>query len=515
MRSLAPSAAALFLTSGLACLPAPLRAQATPSNAPGIMQRLRPAARIVGRPDTAFTIEERMRHYHVPGVSVAIVQDMRVAYAAGFGVTEYGGRVPIDTATLLLAGSISKPVFASGVLALVEQGKLTLDDDINGFLTSWRLPGSRFTEREKVTLRRLLTHSAGLTVWGFPGYRVDAALPTVPQILDGASPANTRAVRNDTIPGARWLYSGGGFTIAQLAATDVTGEALPSLMQRLVLAKADMRHSTYANPPPPAQASRAATGHEQPDTPVPGRFHVYPEMAAAGLWTTASDLARWAIAITRAYRGEPNGVISTAMARQMLTTQVTAQAPYNGVWGLGVALAGEGQTLAFSHGGRDEGFVAQFTMYPEKGVGLFVLMNGVNGGLIGEITRAFQESYGLPSQPRREKTLGAPSPGALADAVGRYLLPGDDSTEIIVSRTGDELWLRVPRAAIELRLLPAGGDTWFDVDTGSDWKFERDADGDMQALVRTTPGGGTARAARVRPSPSGARSPVDARHWAA
>ncbi|MGH7554498.1 MAG: serine hydrolase domain-containing protein, partial [Longimicrobiales bacterium] len=389
----------LLLATALAHLPAPLLAQATSSDAVSIVQRLRPVARIAGRPDTAFRIEDRMRHFHVPGVSIAIVQDMRIAYAAGFGVTEFGAGVPVDTTTLFLAGSISKPVFTSGALALVEQGKLTLDDDINRYLTTWRVPDSRFTEREKVTLRRLLTHSAGLTVWGFPGYRTDAPLPTVPQILDGTPPANTRAVRNDTFPGARWLYSGGGFTIAQLAASDVAREDFPSLMQRLVLAKADMRHSTYQNPPPTTHAPRAASGHERIDTPVPGRFHVYPEMAAAGLWTTASDLARWAIAIARAYRGEPNGIISPAMAKQMLTTQVTAQPPYNGIWGLGVGLSGTGETLAFSHGGRDEGFVAQFMMYPEKGVGLFILMNGVNGGFIAEIMRAFQETYGLPSPP--------------------------------------------------------------------------------------------------------------------
>jgi CubicO group peptidase (beta-lactamase class C family) len=465
--------------------------------AASIVHRLRPVARIAGRPDTAFDIEDRMRHFHVSGVSIAIVENMRIAYAAGLGVTEFGGATRVDTTTLFLAGSISKPVFASGALALVEQGKLTLDDDINRYLESWRVPESRFTEREKVTLRRLLTHSAGLTVWGFPGYHVDAPLPTVPQILDGTPPANTRAVRNDTFPGARWLYSGGGFTIAQLAASDVADEDFPSLMQRLVLSKADMRHSTYSNPPPPSHAVRAASGHERLDTPVPGRFHVYPEMAAAGLWTTAADLARWAITIARAYRGEPSGIISPAMAKQMLTRQVTAQPPYNGIWGLGVGLAGTGETLVFSHGGRDEGFAAQFWMYPERGVGLFVMMNGVNGGLVGEILRAFEERYGLPSTPRPEKTLVTPSAQSIADAVGRYRFPGNDSVEVVVTRRGDQLWIRVPFIGSERRLLPQRADSWFDLESANDWTFERDAQGRVQALVRKTPGG-TTRAARIQ-----------------
>jgi len=485
----------LPLITALALLPGPLCAQDTNGSAATIVQRLRPAVRIAGRPDTAFSISDRMRHYHVPGVSIAIVQDLDIAHAAGYGVTEFGGSVNVDTATLFLAGSMSKPVFASGALALVEQGRLTLDDDINRFLKSWQVPESRFTTTEKVTLRRLLTHSAGLTVWGFPGYRIDAPLPTIPQILDGVSPANTEAVRNDTIPGARWLYSGGGITIAQLAASDVTGEDFPALMKRLVLSRADMPHSTFENPPPATHAARAASGHERPDTPVPGRFHVYPEMAAAGLWTTASDLARWSITISRTFRGEPSGVISPALARQMLTTQVTAQPPYNGVWGLAVGLSGKDESLAFSHGGRDEGFVGQLMMYPATGLGIVILMNGVNGGLMAEILRAFQEAYGLDQDPRPEKTLGSATATAMADAVGRYRL--ENGPEITLTRRQDQLWMEISQTAMERALFARGGEVWFDLDTGADWALERDAAGRVQALVRTPLSGNPTRAVRT------------------
>jgi CubicO group peptidase (beta-lactamase class C family) len=170
-------------------------------------------------------------------VSLAVVDNFKIVYASGFGVTEFGGNKLVDTSTLFLAGSISKPVFATGVLQLVEQGKLSLDADINSELKSWKLPDSRFTQTEKVTLRRLLTHSAGLTIWGFPGYEMGTPIPTVPQVLDSAGPANTGPVRSDTFPGARWRYSGGGITIAQLMSTDVTGEPFPALMKRLVLDK--------------------------------------------------------------------------------------------------------------------------------------------------------------------------------------------------------------------------------------------------------------------------------------
>src|SRR5439155_18584419 len=328
----------------------------------------------------------------------------------------------VDTTTLFLAGSISKPVFASGFLRLAEDRKISLDADINTLLKSWHLPESKFTEREKVTPRRLLTHSAGLTVWGFPGYALDSLIPTVQQLLDGVPPANTVAVRNDTIPGARWLYSGGGMTILQLASTDITGEDFPSMMRRLMLQPAGMTRSTYENPLPVNRRQEAASGHERIDTPVPGGFHVYPEMAAAGLWTTASDLARWAIALSRSYRGEPGGVLSTSMAKQMLSKQMQQRPPFGtGYWGLGVAVAGEGDSLQFAHGGRDEGFVADMFMRPNRGRGLVIMMSGVAGGLAAEIERAFAEEYGFGAPPRVTRTVVAMPSEKLAEYAGRYV----------------------------------------------------------------------------------------------
>ena len=148
-------------------------------------------------------INRAMAEWKTPGLTLAIVRHDSVLLAKGFGVRAFGGTQPVDSTTLFLAGSISKPVFTSGFLRFVEDRKLPLDTDVNTLLKSWHLPESRFTEHEKVTLRRLLTHSAGLTVWGFPGYALDAPIPTVPQVLDGVPPANTPAVRNDTTPGAR------------------------------------------------------------------------------------------------------------------------------------------------------------------------------------------------------------------------------------------------------------------------------------------------------------------------
>lgn len=477
IHSMRSAALAVGLLAGPVWSQAPGGA-ARAADASRIEHLLRPAVRIADRPDTAFGLVDRMGYFHVPGLSLAVVDNFKIVFARGYGVTEFGGSTPVDTTTLFLAGSISKPVFASGVLQLVEQGKLALDEDINLKLKSWHLPQSRFTEREKVTLRRLLTHSAGLTVWGFPGYEVGKPVPTVPQLLDSVPPSNTGPVRNDTTPGARWRYSGGGITIAQLMATDVTGESFPSLMQRLVLSRAGMKRSTYENPLPKSREREAASGHERIDTPVPGRFHIYPEMAAAGLWTTAPELARWALALARSYNGDASGLLSPTMARQMISKQMPQQPPYgNGFWGLGVQVAGEGDSIQFTHGGRDEGFVANFVMWPKLGRGLFIMMNGVDPSVMGELMRGFAEQYGMPGPPRDVRRVVDVDSAALTPFVGRYMLAqGRDTAFYEVAQVGSRLSLYDGRGRRTTLLWSEGKDVFFSLNTGGRLAFKRAAD---------------------------------------
>lgn len=458
-----------------------------------IVHELRPRVRIVGADDPSYSIVDRMEHHHVPGVSVAVIDDHRVVWARGFGVREHGGDAPVDASTRFQAGSISKPVFASGALRLVEEGKLSLEADVSQFLTSWSLPRTRFTEDRDLTLRHLLSHTGGLTVHGFPGYPIDAPLPTVPEILDGTGPANTAPVRSDTFPGVRFTYSGGGYTVAQLVATDVTGERFPELMGRLVLEPVGMSRSTFENPPPDAHAPHAASGHEEWDTPVEGDYHVYPEMAAAGLWTTATDLARWAIAVSRSYRGE-GGFLSRETAREMLTPQVElpGSGGQGGGWGLGPALAGSEEKLRFTHGGRDMGFVATMSMWPASGRGLVVMTNGASDAFLAEVERAFGAIYGLSIAPRIEKRVAARDPGELTGLEGSYAFGAPtDRVVVEVRREGDALRVEVP-GLVRGRLYPeAASDAFFDRETGTAWRFERAEDDPDSAAARlhiTLPG---------------------------
>ena len=336
-------------------------------------------------------VQAQMARRHISGLSLAIIQDGNIVVARGYGVTDESTRTPVTAATLFQAGSISKPVSALGALHLVEAGRLTLDGDVNAYLTSWKVPENAFTTTEKVTLRRLLSHSAGVTVHGFPGYDVAETMPSLVQVLDGTPPANTPPIRVDTTPGAMWRYSGGGFTIMQQMMIDVTGTPFPQFMQQTVLGPIGMTSSSFEQPQPAVRAALTAAGYYADRTPVRGRWHVYPEMAAAGLWTTATDLARFAIEIQQTLAGGGHGVISPAMARQYVTEQM-------GGSGLGIGVRGSGDTLTFSHGGRDEGFDAQLIAFAKTGQGVAIMINANdNSRFMGRILDYIGRMYHWPS----------------------------------------------------------------------------------------------------------------------
>ena len=335
-------------------------------------------------------ITDTMQRRHIPGLSLAVIQDGRIVREQGYGSTDQNGKTPVTPATLFLAGSVSKSVAAVAALRLVEAGRLSLDEDVNTTLRTWKVPENEFTRDKKVTLRGILSHSAGLTVHGFPGYAVGEPVPTLVAVLDGVKPANTGAIRVDAVPSSRWRYSGGGYTVMQQMIIDVTGRPFPEFMRDTVLAPLGMTSSTYEQPLPASKAALAATGHRLDGPAIPGRWHVYPEMAAAGLWTTAADLARFAIGLQRAFAGAADPVLSAPMVRAMLTRQQDDD-------GLGVFLEGNGQTLRFSHSGVDAGFDAFLVGYASEGKGAVVLINkNEDSDAVPEIVKAVAKKYGWP-----------------------------------------------------------------------------------------------------------------------
>jgi|CZKD01.1.fsa_nt_gi CubicO group peptidase (beta-lactamase class C family) len=344
-------------------------------------------------PTTQLNVEKLMQLYKCPGLSVAVIDNFKIAWAKGYGVTEAGAHTPVTVHTLFQAGSISKPVAATGALSLVEHGKLSLDENVNLKLKSWQVPDNEFTKDQKVTLRRIMSHSAGLTVHGFPGYEVGTPIPTLLQIFNGEPPANTAPIRVDFVPGTKARYSGGGVTIEQQLVMDVTGEPFPQFMHETVLEKIGMADSTYEQPLPPARAAMTATGTRADGTLIPGKWHIYPEMAAAGLWTTASDLAKFAIEIALSKQGKANHVLSEATTREMLKPQIEQI-------GLGFFLASHKNPEEFGHNGADEGFQALLIIFADSGKGVAIMANSDNGiSVANALTQSITKEYGWNYTP--------------------------------------------------------------------------------------------------------------------
>ena len=246
----------------------------------------------------ALTLEELMLRFGVPGVSIAVIHDFGIHWARGYGVADVETGAPVDTATLFQAASISKPVAAMAVLRAVQAGAFGLDDDINGILSSWKLEGGEFTRDRAVTPRMLTSHTSGLgDGFGFPGYDPSAPIPTALQILEAHELSNGRPLFMERPPMSLMEYSGGGVTVMQQALSDALGRPFAEIMEDEVLRPIGMERSTFQQPLPPGLDANAARAHSREGQAMGPKWRVYPELAAAGLWTTPSDLARFAIEV--------------------------------------------------------------------------------------------------------------------------------------------------------------------------------------------------------------------------
>jgi CubicO group peptidase (beta-lactamase class C family) len=456
-----------------------------------ILQDLRPEAAYPAAPQPGRTLAERMADLATPGVSVAVVDGCDLAWARGFG-TRAADADAVTARTLFQAGSISKPVFALAVMRLVEDGALDLDADVNQYLTSWRVPANGGWQ-PRITLRQLLSHSAGTTVHGFPGYAAAGPWPSVPQILDGAPPANTPPVVVDLLPGTQFRYSGGGTTIAQQVVVDVTRTPFPALMRRLVLDPLGMQDSSFEQPLPPAFAARAAHAHPWNAVATRGGWHVYPEMAAAGLWTTAGDLARLGAAMLRALRGDatPLGLPRERVAA-MLRPQLPDQKIGDEFYGLGWGCAGKDDHFRFGHFGADEGFLAVIRMFPARGSGAVVMINSIQGWrLRDELLAAIGRAYGWPAT-----TPTVPNAVAMASGIaygGRYASPDGTTVEIVHAAGGLALTVGAQPA---LPLTPASSSEFFATALSLRVTFEDVSDG-RPAALSLVQGGKTIRLPRV------------------
>lgn len=383
------------------------------------------------RPDIVYgdtipklNLLQQMTAYKVNGLTIAVIKDYKIEWAKGYGWADAEEKRPVTIDTRFQAASISKSINSLGILKLVQQGKLNLDADINDYLKTWKFPYDSVSKNKKISLANLLSHTAGLSVHGFGGYTPGDSIPTLAQILNGTSPANSRAVRSLFEPSKRLKYSGGGTTISQLVLMDITGMRYEDYMKKEVLQPIGMTNSFY-DQPPPAGTKNLATAYNS-GIAVKGKYHIYPEQAAAGLWTTPTDLAKYIIETQLEYEGKSAKVLSQAMMQKRLTHYIDSNVA------LGVFLVKKPGDVYFNHNGGNEGFLCTSYGSLKGGNGVVVMINANDFSIINEVVNSVATVYNWKDfyQPVFKKIFIV-SPDSLSNYVGKYLM-GKDTLSVAI-----------------------------------------------------------------------------------
>ena len=383
--------------------------------------------RIEGDPN--HTLKERMNFYKVKGVSIAVVKDYKIEWARAYGWADSAERRRVTTGTLFQAGSVSKSLNGVGVLKMAQDKRLDIYTDINDYLKTWKFPYDSLSKNKKITLANLISHTAGLGVHGFPGYEKGDTIPTLIQILNGERPANTAAVRSLFEPGLKGQYSGGGTTISQLVIQDISKKPYDVFMWENVLQPMGMKESFYTQPPSGDKQKILATGYYNDGKAVKGKYHIYPEQAAAGLWTNPKDLAYYVIETQLALAGKSSKVLSRDMTKLRLTPYIDKSAA------LGVFIYKRGENTYFEHSGSDEGFVSEYYGSMEGGNGVVVMANTDNGPILSEIINSVATVYdwkGFYNPLKRPKIITVPQ-NILESYVGEYKFKVEDKFYIKIS----------------------------------------------------------------------------------
>jgi len=429
--------------------------------------------------DAPMNLISQMKALGVPAVSIAAIRNGRIDWARAYGVSSIEG-APVSTETLFGAASISKPVTALGVLKLVEEGKIDLDANVNTYLKRWKIPDNQLTAQQKVTVRELLNHTSGIGTHNGDIYDPSAPIPTLVQLLEGEKPARSPPVRVESIPGTEFAYSNGGYLVLSLLIEDVTGESFAEYMRRTVLDPIGMKHSTFDAPLPLEWRARAATAYgEDGKWAVPPAKFVSPNLAAGGLWSTPTDLAKLLLEVQREYEGESHKVLHQQAMRLMLSPGMGPASSRR--WGLGFEVSGSTENPYIRHEGSAY-FQDDMVEYLH-GNGIVVMTSGGGGGALeDEVMRSAGTVYDFPDFKSIEHSVVDVQASVLHDYVGTY-------DYVKVALNGDHLTAEIPTGLPAARLYPESRTRFFILDGPQELSFILDSQQNVTGLEFITPMG--------------------------
>lgn len=419
-----------------------------------------------GEPTPTYSIADRMDKHNTPAVSIAYAKDGKIVWAETYGED-------VDSSTLFQAASMSKAVASVGIVAYALENGIDLDDDVDAILPGVDL-GEISPENTSISLRALLSHTAGATVGGFPGYAIDETVPSNLDVILGGENANTDAVVFNANPYSAFSYSGGGFQVAQAVIEAHSGKPFETVMDEYVLAPAGMTSSTFAPKTPGSSSQGIAVAHNGDGSPVKGGWHVYPEQAAAGLWTTPSEYTNFVFALLQKGDGETESSLSETVSAEVLT-------PVSEAYGLGIGIEDVDGRIRYRHGGSNRGYRCFFLAFPDTGEVFVLMTNSANGSVLGgEIIRSAAQVYGWPDSAPKSVARVDLDNDQLDKFSGAYALPGSTDPYATIATSEQELTGALTSGG-QFTLVPLSDTRFIDPDDGQEITF-RD-EGDQMLLV--------------------------------
>jgi CubicO group peptidase (beta-lactamase class C family) len=459
---------------GLGLLSCETQTSLTRGRTKSVERGLLRAVYLKGQKPEKLSLTRRMSFYKVPGVSVAVLDRYEVDWAKAYGIKDVRSAQPLTPGTIFQAGALSQPVAAAIALHLIDRGEVGLDEDINGRLRSWKVPDNKFTAAHKVTLRALLTHSAGFTDRVFSGFGPEEPIPVLGQILRGEKPAENSPLEPEFPPGSKVRDSEAGFAVLEQLLSDLSGRTFPELAKETIFDTLGLKVSTFELPLPRERRVYAASGYRADGGPVEAGWDTYPMLAAKGLWANPAEFSAFILEIMRAAMGQSEAILSPAAARLMLSAQLDYK-------GLGLNVDGTGQDGNINLRGRTEGYTSFLIVYPYRGQGAVIMTNSSNGGLLTEeILRAISAAYGWPHFKPAERPLLRLDPSVYSQYVGRY----EVSPDYVLDVGFEDYYLVItPTGQAPTKFYVQSETLFFSVDPYTRIQFRRDDSGKVSGLV--------------------------------
>jgi len=344
------------------------------------------------------TINQLMKQYDVPGASITVIKDREILWSQSYGFKDVNTQVKVSNQTMFQAASISKPITALATLNLAKDGLLNINKPVNQYIKHWKIPNYKASDTNPILIKQLINHTSGLSVHGFAGYQTKEMVPSLIEVLNGASileqvfslkNVNSAPIEVIDTPGEQYKYSGGGYSVLQQVLLDYTGDDFSALMHKNIFLKLKMKNSTFQQPVTDKLTAQLASGHIDIDDTVDGKYHIYPEQAAAGLWTTSEDLAKVLIDIQKSLFDDSGLMLSKSFAEKMTTPS------FDTFLGLGFFLrnvSNQIDNFYFYHDGRNKGFSSSLLGHKD-GYGVVILTNTNQPSFNNEVMTMIMGTY--------------------------------------------------------------------------------------------------------------------------